>query len=82
MKHYILVYLEKPSEEDRQLSIAWESLLSTLEQQQLLNKEKGMIGVATWLIPRSNEASTLAQIVYAAGRAHISHVVHFLSADE
>lgn len=83
MNHYILVYLQKPAEDERELMTAWRAMLATkLHNHGWPDAEKGRIGETAWLLDRESGASALARIVSVAESFHIPHVVRFLSSSD
>ena len=79
MKHYILVHLVKPEEDNRELSLAWRGLLNNLEGTRRIDVKTGRIGDGAWLLDRDNDVTILAHIVHEAEAFHIDCVVKFLS---
>lgn len=83
MKHYILVYVEKPADVEKHPEDKyWSNLQQGLQDTNRPSEGLRRIGENCWLLDRESAASALACIVSFCERSHLIYRVRYLSSDD
>lgn len=77
-KHYVLVAVEKPSEDTMNASQVWLSFQSKTEKITLKDEGSRRHPQSVWLLVRDSEASALARIVREAEGFGLKYEVLYL----
>ncbi len=81
-KHYVLVSIPKPSQEDIESMSKWHSIAGTTAARAPLSKEGRRLHESVWLFDRDKDVKAYANILVLCEKSALVPEVRFLTDDD
>ena len=78
MKHFVLVFAEKPSEDTHAATQVWMNFEEALKKSELKSPLSKRVGTHALLLERESDVSALASAIRAAEANGLTYTVKFL----